>query len=106
VTRIWGAATEDEIIDHGLRLRNDRQFRPDFRQLVDMTELTEIRVGSGVIRDASRDQFFSPGARRAIVANSEAAFGMARMYAIASENSGQTIQVFRDIEAAEAWLNL
>jgi hypothetical protein len=106
VTRIWGAATEDEIIDHGRRLRNDPQFRPEFRQLVDMSELTEIRVGSGVIRDASRDQFFSPGARRAVVANSEAAFGMARMYAIASENAGQTIQVFRDMKAAEAWLNL
>jgi hypothetical protein len=106
VTRIWGAATEDEIHDHGQRLRNDPEFRPDFSQLVDMSDLTEIRVGSGLIRDAGRNQFFSPGARRAIVANSEAAFGMARMYAIASEDSGQTIEVFRDISAAEAWLNL
>lgn len=105
VTRIWGAATEDEIFDHGQRLRNDPEFRPDFRQLVDMSELTEIRVGSGLIRDASRNQFFSPGARRAIVANSDAAFGMARMYAIASEDVGQTIEVFRDMDAAEAWLN-
>jgi hypothetical protein len=106
LTRIWGAATEDEIIDHGQRLRNDPQFRPNFRQLVDMSELTEIRVGSGVIRDASRNQFFSPGVRRAVVANSEAAFGMARMYAIASEIEGQTIEVFRDMKAAEAWLNI
>ena len=104
VTRIWGAATEDEIFDHGQRLRNDPQFQPDFRQLVDMSELTEIRVGSGVIRDASRNQFFSPGVRRAVVANSDAAFGMARMYAIASENAGQTIEVFRDINPAKAWL--
>jgi hypothetical protein len=106
VTRIWGAATEDEIFDHGQRLRNDPQFRPDFRQLVDMRGLTEIRVGSGVIRDASRNQFFSPGVRRAVVANSDASFGMARMYAIASEMEGQTIEVFRDINVAEAWLNV
>jgi hypothetical protein len=106
VSRIWGAATEDEIFDHGQRLRHDPQFRPDFRQLVDMSELTEIRVGSGVIREASCDQFFSPGARRAVVANSDAAFGMARMYAIASEDAGQTIEVFRDMSAAEAWLDL
>ena len=106
VTRIWGAATEDEIVDHGQRLRNDPQFRPDFRQLVDMTELTEIRVGSGLIRDRSRDQFFSPGVRRAVVANSDAAFGMARMYAIASDEAGQTIEVFRNMSEAEAWLNL
>jgi hypothetical protein len=106
ITRIWGAATEDEIFDHGQRLRNDPQFQPDFRQLVDMSELTEIRVGSGLIRNASRNQFFSPGVRRAVVANSEAAFGMARMYAIASEEAGQTIQVFRDMSAAKAWLDI
>ena len=106
ITRIWGAATEDEIFDHGQRLRNDPQFQPDFRQLVDMSELTEIRVGSGLIRNASRNQFFAPGVRRAVVANSEAAFGMARMYAIASEEAGQTIQVFRDLSAAKAWLDI
>ena len=106
MTRIWGAPTEDDIHDHGQRLRNDPQFRSDFRQLVDMRELTEIRVGSGVIRDASRNQFFEPGVRRAVVANSDASFGMARMYAIASENSGQTIEVFRDMDAAKAWLGI
>ena len=104
MTRIWGAATEDEIFDHGQRLRNDPQFQPDFRQLVDMSELTEVRVGSELIRNASRNQFFSPGVKRALVANSEASFGMARMYAIASENAGQTIEVFRDMDAAKAWL--
>jgi hypothetical protein len=40
-----------------------------------------------------------------VVANSDASFGMARMYAIASENQGQTIEVFRDINAAKAWLD-
>jgi len=105
MTRIWGAATEDEIRDHGQRLRNDPEFRPEFRQLVDMSDLTEIKVGSGLIMNASRNQFFSPGVRRAVVANSDAAFGMARMYAIASENAGQTIEVFRDKKAAEAWLD-
>jgi hypothetical protein len=79
VTRIWGAATEDEIFDHGQRLRNDPQFKPEFRQLVDMSELTEMLIGREVIRDASRNQFFSPGVRRALVANTDAAFGMAHV---------------------------
>jgi hypothetical protein len=105
VSRFWGVATDDDIFDHGQRLRNDPQFRPDFRQLVDMSDLTEIRVDSGVVREASRIQFFAPGVKRAVVANSDASFGMARMYAIASENQGQTIEVFRDINAAKAWLD-
>jgi hypothetical protein len=41
-----------------------------------------------------------------MVANSDASFGMARMYAISSEADGQTIQVFRDMSAAEAWLEV
>ena len=105
LSRIWGTATEDEIRDHGQRLRNDPKFRPDFRQLLDMSELTEILVGSDMVRNAARNQFFSPGVRRALVASTDAAFGMARMYAIASENVGQTIKVFRDMNKAEAWLD-
>jgi len=104
-SRIWGTATEDEVREHGLRLRNDPEFQPDFRQLLDLSDLTEILVGSEMVRNAARDQFFSPGVRRALVATSDAAFGMARMYAIASEHAGQTIQVFRDMNAAEAWLD-
>ena len=105
LSRIWGIATEDEIQEHGQRLRVDPEFRPDFRQLIDMSDVTEIRVGSEMVRDAARNQFFSPGVRRALVATSDVAFGMARMYAIASENAGQTIKVFRDMKAAEAWLD-
>jgi len=105
LSRIWGIATEDEIQEHGQRLRVDPEFRPDFRQLIDMSDVTEIRVGSEMVRDAARNQFFSPGVRRALVATSDVAFGMARMYAIASENAGQTIKVFRDMKAAQAWLD-
>lgn len=106
LSRIWGAPTEDEILDHGLRLRADPCFRPDFRQLLDMTELKEIQISPHKVRQAARDQFFSPGVRRALVAHSDAAFGMARMYALASEGEGQTIQVFREFDAAKAWLGV
>jgi hypothetical protein len=105
VTRITGAPTADEIFDHNERLSSDPEFSPDFRQLVDMTGLTEIRVGSGVIKDTSRDHFFSPGARRAFVAPSDCAFGLARMFATHSEAAGQTIEVFRELDGAEEWLD-
>ena len=106
LSRIWGSPTEDEILDHGRRLRADPSFQPDFRQLLDMSELKEILINPGSIRQAARDQFFSPGTRRALVAHSDATFGMARMYALASQVEGQTIEVFRDSCAAEAWLGI
>jgi hypothetical protein len=105
-SRIWGTPTEEEILDHGLRLRADPCFHPDFRQLLDMSEWEGILISSQRVRQSAREQFFSPGARRAFVAHSDTAFGMARMYALASEAEGQTIQVFREFCAAEAWLGV
>jgi hypothetical protein len=106
LSRIWGTPTEEEILDHGCRLRADPCFRPDFRQLLDMSELKQIQISHEKVRQAARDQFFSPGVRRALVAQSDAVFGMARMYAIASEGEGQTIEVFRDCSEAKVWLGV
>ena len=70
-----------------------------------MSDVTEVLVGADTIQATARDQFFSPGVRRAFVTSSDAVFGMARMFATISESAGQTIEVFRDMNAAEKWLN-
>jgi hypothetical protein len=106
VTRIWGAATEDEVAEHNRSLRVDPQFDPHFRQLADMSGVTELLVSTKVIRDTAHDQYFAPGSRRAFVASDDAAFGLARMFALHAEGMGQTIHVFRDRAAAEKWLGL
>ena len=103
-SRLWGPVTEDEVHDHNSRLRNDPAFDPGYRQFVDLTGITEIRVGTGMISETAHDQFFSPGTRRAFVASSDATFGMARMFALQAEGLGQTIEVFRDRKKAEEWL--
>jgi hypothetical protein len=106
LTRIWGAATESEVAEHNRSLRIDPQFDPHYRQLADLTDLTEILVSTKVIQDTAHDQYFAPGTRRAFVASGDAAFGMARMFALHAEGLGQTINVFRDRASAEAWLGL
>jgi hypothetical protein len=40
----------------------------------------------------------------AIVATDDVAFGMARMYAILTEQAGARVEVFRDVESANRWL--
>jgi hypothetical protein len=106
VTTLVGAVTEEEVDDHNQRLGDDPQFQPDFRQLVDLRAQTEILYDSEMVRDTSRKHVFSPGTRRALVASTDAVFGMARMFALQSETAGQTIQVFRDMREAEGWLDL
>jgi hypothetical protein len=106
ITRCWGAVTEDEVHDHNRRLRTDPAFNPGYRQLADMTGLTEILVSTKMINETSIDQFFNPGTPRAFVASTDAVFGLARKFALQAEAVGQTIQVFRDLESAENWLGL
>lgn len=103
-SRLWGAVTEDEVYGHNSQLRRDPRFNPDYRQLVDLTGITEIRVSTNMINDTARDQFFTPGTRRAFVASDDAVFGLARMFAMQAEGDGQTIEVFRDPQKAEEWL--
>ena len=40
----------------------------------------------------------------AIVATDDVVFGMARMYAILTEQAGARVEVFRDVESANRWL--
>jgi hypothetical protein len=103
---VWGAATDEDILEHGRRLRADPQFDPTYRQLADISGVTEIRVSTKTIEDLSRGQLFAPGTQRAFVASSEAVFGLLRKYELHADNLGQTVRVFRDRNEAEDWLGL
>jgi len=103
-TRLVGPVSAAEVDEHNRNLAKDPQFNPRFRQLVDVTELTRL-YDAGEVRKSAEEHVFSPGVRRALVASSEAAFGMSRMFAIQSESAGQKIGVFRDMETAKAWLD-
>jgi hypothetical protein len=106
ITRVWGAATDEDIHEHGRRLRADPLYDATYRQLADMSGVTEILVSSATIEDSSRGQLFAPGSQRAFVASNDAVFGLLRKYELHADSLGQTIRVFRDRREAEAWLGL
>jgi hypothetical protein len=105
-SRAWGALTDDDVREHYQALRADPLFDPTYRQLVDMTGITEDLVDTATKRRESQNQIFAPGVRRAWVASQDYTFGMARMYAVAAESQGQNIGVFRARSDAEEWLGL
>jgi hypothetical protein len=106
ISRAWGALTDDDVREHNRALRADPLFDPTYRQLVDMSGITEDLVDITTKRQESQNQIFKPGVRRAWVASKDYTFGMARMYAVAAENQGQTIAIFRARSEAEEWLGL
>jgi hypothetical protein len=102
----WGVMTNDDVSDHNRMLRDDPLFDPSYRQLLDMSGITNDLVDIKTKQYASQEQFFTPGVRRAWVTSADYSFGMARMYAVAAERQGQTIGVFRAVREAEEWLGL
>ena len=98
--------TDSDVTEHARLLRADPLFDPTYRQIVDMSGITEDLVDIKTKREASQNQLFAPGVQRAWVASEDYAFGMARMYAIAAESQGQSIGVFRSRAEAEEWLGL
>lgn len=106
LTRIWGNFTNDDLRDGMSHLMADPRFDHQYRSLVDMREVSEISVDARVVSQTARTPLFAPDARRAIVAPTDHAFGIARMYAAYAEHDGCTVQVFRHFAEAEEWLGL
>ncbi|MBW1812573.1 MAG: hypothetical protein JRJ39_02530 [Deltaproteobacteria bacterium] len=105
--RTTGMVTDDDVIGIDNRMRSDPSITPDFNQLVDAGETSEADFSSaGVLEITSREPFFSTASRRAIVAPTDAGFGMSRMFELYRGNVAGEIQVFRTRTEALAWLGV
>ena len=78
--------------------------------LVDLTEAPEFGLSAAEIRAAAESTIrlsastFSPGSRAAVIAPTDMAFGVSRMWQVFVEASGMETQVFRSRAAAEQWV--
>ena len=105
-TKEWGVLTEDDLRELYERIRSDPAFDPSFRQLCDLREVTKITTTAEALRFLAQSRVFSPDSRRAFVVGRAVDFGLARMFQAYSEVAGQTVEVFREMDEAEAWLGL
>ena len=105
LTHSHGVLSSDEVRELYGNIRNDPGFEPSFQQLCDLREVTAITATVDTLRDIAQSHIFAPGTRRAFVVARDVDYGMSRLFqAYAVE--GAVIEVFRDMEAAEAWLGL
>jgi hypothetical protein len=87
-----------EVRDHGIDL--PELF--DARAATTNVSVKEIRQVVRRVHDMVHKHPFGP---TAIVTTDDFAFGMARMFSILVEGAGVAIEVFRDLERAQAWLD-
>ena len=108
VTTEEGCVTFADMRANLDRLLNDPDFNPEFNQLSDATQATDSDLSTDNTRTLFKRKVFSTTARRAVVAPSEFAYGMARMletYVELSRN-GPVVAVFRDRASALKWLGV
>lgn len=79
VTVEEGRVTFDDMQANQDRLLNDPDFDPEFNQLSDATLATDSDLSEHNLRTLYSRKVFSDTSRRAVVATSDFAFGMARM---------------------------
>jgi uncharacterized protein YbaA (DUF1428 family) len=106
VTRGWGELSSRELFDVMSQIMSDPRFDPTYRSLGDLRDVTSVTVDPMATAQTAASPLFADGVRRAIVATSDVAYGMARMFAAYSERAGQEVRIFREMALAEAWLEL
>jgi len=104
LTRVWGDWTEADIKTYQQDLRNNREFDPQFSQLIDMMGLATVRLTSLSVDRLLRTRVFTKNARCAVIAESDLAYGISRMIELHCEARGISFRAFRGRREAERWL--
>ncbi|HSU15620.1 hypothetical protein [Longimicrobium sp.] len=101
-----GRLTDSDLLAVQARMRSDRLFRPDYCQVVDATGLSEVAVTLEGLCATAAGTVFGTGSRRAMVAPSDVAYAMGRMYKKLRGDSPDRLEVFKEWAEAVAWLDL
>jgi hypothetical protein len=107
ITTGTGVVTFQEIVTHQDRLLSDPRFSPDFDQLIDCRQATNIRVTSAEASRIASRKVFSRTSLRAFVASEQVVFGVGRMMQAYNEVSEYPSKaaVFYDLASALKWLD-
>ncbi len=105
MSTLSGVLTMADALAHQENLRKHPDFDPSFSQLIDGTQLTGVELRREDVQRLARDAVFSPDSRRAFVTNTDAAFGLARMFETLRDTMGEKgIRVFRNLDEGLDWV--
>jgi hypothetical protein len=105
MSTISGVFTLADGLAHQEKLLKDPDFYIHFSQLLDCTQVTEMQLEPEDVRRLAQRSIFASDARRAILVDSDLAFGLARMFVMFRETLGEKgIRVFRNLDDALHWV--
>ena len=97
-----GAVTDKELLEAVARLWAEPEYRPEYSRLIDTTGSNSARLSAEAVRWIALRNARACIGKTALVASTDATFGICRMYELYSE--GIPCQVFRNRSDALAWL--
>jgi hypothetical protein len=103
ITLCVGEVTLAELTATFTEIRNHSGFQPDFRQLSDLSRVTNLSLHFPDLYHLQQacDPFSNQG-RRAVVAPDTVTFGLSRMYQLIADSPN--FEVFRSLPDALGWL--
>jgi hypothetical protein len=106
--RLYGAPTVDEVLAVRQEVLNAPGFDPTFDVIFDLRDADLSVFPTAWVDRLASSTVFHSSSRRAIVADTENKFGLARMFEIRRELSGGTepILVVHTLIEAFVWLGL
>lgn len=110
-TRFIGVVDDDEFLELYRAIFADPAYVLGTNELADLTEAVELRFSARGMRRVEhltrRVYHNEPEAfRTAVLAPSDLAFGIGRMYGALADGGPERVSVFRDADAAFTWLEL
>jgi hypothetical protein len=110
VVELRGRIDDAELLEATDRLIADADRLPGLNELVDARELEVNDLSSAALRKVA-DRFAAgprpdEGVRVALVAGSDVAYGLGRMYQALRDGSAAEFRVFRELPEARGWLGL
>lgn len=110
VSKYTGIVTTDEIIETYQTFFNSPDWAASLNELVDHSELDGSELTEDSLKHVANfaAQFYKenniPYVKTAIYAPNDLPYGLSRMYDVMTYNSPELVAVFRDLDAARAWL--
>jgi len=103
-----GVVTKEDISGQVEGFKTDPAFQPGFNHLIDTRGTTRFDISIADMRVVSLHSTFNEKSRRAVVAEKDETFGIARMYQSLREayEKPDQVRVFRDMAEARRWLGL
>ena len=108
VARVSGRVDPEDLLAHLTRVNEDARLRPGYHSWFDLSEADPGDIGADFVRRAveiaRRFDERTGSVRVAVLAPSDVAFGLARMYSILVDSLQREVRVFRGAAEARAWL--